>query len=65
MNIFIFLFYSINTTMWTQILIASENREGDYYDELGRNRSAHLRRQALVQWKTVARKERKKTNPIS
>ena len=51
--------------MWSQILAASENRDDDEYDELGRNLSAHLRRQALERWKTVARKERKNTNPVS
>jgi len=51
--------------MWTLILAASENRDDDEYDELGRNHSAHLRRQALQRWKVVARKERKETNPIS
>ena len=51
--------------MWFQILAVSENRDGDEYDNFGRNRSAHLRRQALERWKTVKRKERKKTNPVS
>ena len=51
--------------MWSQILAASENRDDDEYDELGRNRSAHLRRQALERWKVVARKERKETKTIS
>lgn len=51
--------------MWSQIMAASENRNDDEYDELGRNHSAHLRRQALQRWKVVARNERKHTNPIS
>ncbi len=51
--------------MWSLILTASENRDGDDYDEHGRNHSAHLRRQALEQWKTVARKKRKKNKTIS
>jgi hypothetical protein len=51
--------------MWSEILAASENRDGDEYDELGRNYSACLRRQALHRWKEVTRKERKKTNSIN
>ena len=51
--------------MWSEILAVSDNRDGDEYDEFGRNRSAHLRRQALERWKTVARKEHKKNNPVS
>lgn len=51
--------------MWSEILAVSDNRDGDEYDELGRNRSAHLRRQALERWMIIARKERKRTNPIS
>tara|TARA_B100001769_G_scaffold185784_1_gene147200 strand:- start:360 stop:494 length:135 start_codon:yes stop_codon:yes gene_type:complete len=43
--------------MWSQIVTASMNRDGDEYDRLGRNLSAHLRRQELVPWKVVARKE--------
>lgn len=51
--------------MWSDILAVSDNRDGDEYDDLGRNRSAHLRRQALERWKTVTRNGRKKTNPVS
>ena len=69
MNIFIlYITTNTNTTttaMWSEILAASENRDGDEYDELGRNYSARLRRQALQQWKEVSRKERKKTNSIN
>ena len=53
----IFYFYIINTTMWSQIVAASMNRDDDEYDRLGRNLSAHRRRQALVPWNVVARKE--------
>ena len=48
--------------MWSLIMAASKNRDGDEYDEFGRNYSAHVRRLSLEQWKVVARKERKKTN---
>ena len=44
--------------MWSQIVAASMNRDDDEYDELGRNYSAHLRRQALVPWKEIASKKR-------
>lgn len=50
--------------MWSLILAVSENRDGDEYDDLGRNHSAHLRRQALEQWKTVTPKKRNKINPL-
>ena len=46
--------------MWSEILAVSDNRDGDDYDEFGRNCSARLRRQALEKWKTVARKQRKR-----
>lgn len=51
--------------MWSEILAVSDNRDGDEYDKLGRNYSAHLRRQALVRWKTVAHKERKRSNTVN
>lgn len=57
LNTLFFYFYIINTTMWSQILTASMNRDDDEYDRLGRNLSAHRRRQELVPWKVVARKK--------
>lgn len=49
-------------TKWYEIIEVSKNRDNDKYNELGQNISSQKRRQELVQWNIVSRKQNKIIN---